>query len=414
MMPSSELNFPHSRIGLAPSVSSHVNVVPAASAAIGRPIVEQSVTFASNSVAKSVNHPYMNPAPPAPTESSSDGGNFNTAPAGGVGYGRNVDEFGARPRGQSIDQRTNPQIQTIGGSQTGGWDSNNTGARPRSSGGRAAAPAANRLTVTNYHNDMPEEVRAAQLAARSHARNTSVSSGRPNTASTTHRTGFMTAEEEKKVLYERAKAKVEEVQGVVRTKSPPLEVCPARTSITNRILIMFLPRFTLQSQYATTGLYSSTDPAEVQANPQALHGPLLKKKRLDSSLPLKTLSAKHKVERLLSLLGMNLSQVRHLPRQVQPYTLRPWRLWAVMLPQANPQPLLHNRLGRLRRAIPLLRKRRLRSVDTTKQKRPSTAIKMQHLVLFQKARLLHHTHPVPIRSRTTLFILRVRQQSAVH
>lgn len=356
----------------------------------------------------------MNPAPPAPTESSSDGGNFNTAPAGGVGYGRNVDEFGARPRGQSIDQRTNPQIQTIGGSQTGGWDSNNTGARPRSSGGRVAAPAANRLTVTNYHNDMPEEVRAAQLAARSHARNTSVSSGRPNTASTTHRTGFMTAEEEKKVLYERAKAKVEEVQGVVRTKSPPLEVCATMTNVVDYILITLLTRCTLQSPYAITGLYSSTDLAEAQANPQVLHGPLLKRKRLDFSPLPKTLSAKRKVERLLYLLEMGLSQVRHLPRRVQPYTLRLWPPWAATLPRVSPQLLLRNRPGRLRRATPLRRKRRSRSVDTTKQKRLSTAIKTLRLVLSQKARPLRRTRPVPIRSHTTLSTLRARQRSAVH
>ena len=186
------------------------------------------------------------------------------------------------------------------------------------------------------------------------------------------------------------------------------------TNVVDYILITLLTRCTLQSPYAITGIYSSTDLAEAQANPQALHGPLLKKKRLDSSPPLKTLSAKRKVERLLFLLEMDLSQVRHLPRRGQPYTLRLWRLWVAMLPQASLQLLLHNRLGRLRRATPLRRKRRSRSVDTTKQKRPSTAIKTQHLVQSQKARLLHRTRPVPIRSHTTLSTLRARQRSAVH
>lgn len=180
-------------------------------------------------------HPYMNPAPIAPTtitDSSSEAatdltrpnGNYATAPHA---YGRApADEFGARVRGASIDQAGSspPQVQTIGGAQTVGGGAT---ARPRSSG-RPTAPPAHRLTATNWTaDDMPEEVRtqniarAAEEARQQHRRNTSTGS-RPSTSGP--RRGFMGAEEEKRMLYERAKAQVEQVQGVSRTQSPPLEV----------------------------------------------------------------------------------------------------------------------------------------------------------------------------------------------
>lgn len=162
------------------------------------------------------NHPYLNPAPTVVTESSSEAtesrtnGNYGTAPGG---YDRKVDEFGIRTRGASIDQGP----QTIGGAPAPSGGTGSVAARPRSSG-RGMAPAGNRLTVTNFGEDMPEEVRNQNLQqlAAGHRRNTSGSARTPR--------GFMNAEEEKRMLYERAKAQVEQVQGVARTQSPPIEV----------------------------------------------------------------------------------------------------------------------------------------------------------------------------------------------
>ncbi|EKM55270.1 uncharacterized protein PHACADRAFT_208784 [Phanerochaete carnosa HHB-10118-sp] len=203
------------RIGLAPNVSSHTQ------AHIGQPIIsnaalsQMTLSPLSPGARSPNNHPYLSPAPTAITDSSSEAtdtrtnSNFQTAP---VVFSRNVDEFGTRTRGASIDLAP----QTIGSTPAPAT----TTARPRSSG-RGMAPAANRLTVTNYGEDMPEEVRnqnLQQLAAASHRRNTSLGSGaRPQR-------GFLNAEEEKRMLYERAKAQVEQVQGTARTQSPPIEL----------------------------------------------------------------------------------------------------------------------------------------------------------------------------------------------
>lgn len=191
------------------------------------------------------NYPYLNTAPaPAPTtitDTSSDGvtdarqaGNFNTAP---TGYGQPVDEFGTRLRSTSIDKPAGsgidaPQVQTIGAMQAISG-AGNSFARPRSSG--RAAPAGNRLTVTNFAvEDMPEEVRnqnIAKLAAQARHQRTGSTGSR-----TGSRAGWMNAEDEKRMLYEHAKAQVEQVQGGPRKTSPPLsprlspplEVCVAQ------------------------------------------------------------------------------------------------------------------------------------------------------------------------------------------
>lgn len=217
------------RIGLAPNVSSHT---PAQQ-------LDMSVTPSKPS-ALPATHPYLHPTPaPAPTTitESSDGpsdarpppggGNFNTAP---TNFGRAaVDEFGTRVRATSIDQ---PGVQTIGGS--GIAPATTSGVATPRSPGRATAPTANRLTVTNFAEDMPEEVRQnmAQMAAQKrHQRQTSASARPSGSASASasasggQRSGWMNAEEEKRMLYERAKAQVEQVQGAPRAQSPPLEVC---------------------------------------------------------------------------------------------------------------------------------------------------------------------------------------------
>lgn len=243
-------NSHYSRIGLASNVASHTHH--------GQPAVRQIADQSGMTVApsqpitatlptsppprqNSTPHPYLNPAPP-PTSvitDSSDGatdivrspGNYNTIPAGSsAGFSRATDEFGvSRIRGPSMDQN-GPQVQTIGGTQvvapTRPFVEGAT-PRPRSNSGRPGAPAANRLTVTNFADDMPEEVRAqniAQLAARQHTRNASFGA---RSGTTARSQGWMPAEEEKRRLYETAMAKVEVAhQGnIPRAISPPLEVC---------------------------------------------------------------------------------------------------------------------------------------------------------------------------------------------
>lgn len=182
------------------------------------------------------NHPYSNPAPPPTsiTDSSSEAAtdltrsanHYNTAPQLN-GTSNKVDEFGGitnRMRTQSIDQSggMSPQVQTIGGPQPPRPFAETATARPRSSSGRPGAPPANRLTVTNFGDDMPEEVKAqtaAQLAARSHTRNASFGT---RSGTTSRSTGWMPAEEEKKRLYEQAQAKVELAHGgnIPRAASP--------------------------------------------------------------------------------------------------------------------------------------------------------------------------------------------------
>ena len=213
------------RIGLAPNVSSHT---PAHQTQIGQQIIAPSnlpISPMQQSVGRTAsNHPYLNPAPAQTviTDSSSDaagdvrgnGSAYNTAP---TGIGRsNIDEFGARARGQSIEQP-----QTFAGVQSGG----SVTARPRSSG-RGASTGSRPLTVMNFAEDMPEEVKnqnLTQLAARQqHQRNPSLGGSRPSTA---NKSGWTNAEDEKRMLYERAKAQVEQTQGsVARVQSPPLEV----------------------------------------------------------------------------------------------------------------------------------------------------------------------------------------------
>jgi hypothetical protein len=136
--------------------------------------------------------------PDQSTDMNRQGGNYNTAPA--LGLSR-VDEFG-RSRGLGSDNE--PQIQTIGGPTRPFAENDLVRPRARSN----TANTANRLTVTNFADDMPEEVRQQQMAARSHSRQTSLNA-RAGPATTRGNTVWMSAEEEKKRLYESAQAKVE-------------------------------------------------------------------------------------------------------------------------------------------------------------------------------------------------------------
>lgn len=167
-------------------------------------------------------------------------GKYNTAPNGyGAGYSKSAaDEFGGIGGGVNA-----PQAQTMSGAQIGATSKgyandslpNNTISsgsgvtpRPRSSG-RGTAASANRLTVANFGDDMPEEAAAqaaSLVAARSHARQTSLTARNPSVggsqpSKSNPNSNWMTAEDEKKILYERAVAGVERVQGA----SPTGQVC---------------------------------------------------------------------------------------------------------------------------------------------------------------------------------------------
>ena len=230
------------RIGLASNVSSHTpggaqqptaqlsqHIIPPST--IGSSVSSpppSTVVFSSQrpQTANSIAHTRTDSI----TDGSSDTarlGNpsFNTSPALG-GLSR-VDEFG-RPRGDSTgtDNNTNElkQIQTIGGPTRPSVDSEGVRLRARSN----TANTVNRLTVTNFADDMPEEVKQQQaqqqqqIAARTHARQASFT---PRTGPAAARsTGWLTAEEEKKRLYENAQAKVEAAhQGnIPRASSPPV------------------------------------------------------------------------------------------------------------------------------------------------------------------------------------------------
>ncbi|KAI0345231.1 hypothetical protein BDW22DRAFT_1354138 [Trametopsis cervina] len=244
------------RIGLASNVSSHgqaqqplpqlgQHIIPPSNLPLSP---AQSSTITSPQRQQSANHPYLTPAPAPPattitdssdaTDSIRPANNFNTAPAAnGIsnGYGGRADEFG-RARGNSFEN----EIQTIGGPTRPFVEDATPRPRVRSN----TANTANRLTVTNFADDMPEEVRAqqaqqaAQLAARTHARQTSLT-GRTATAGGGSR-GWMTAEEEKRRLYESAQAKVEAAhQGnIPRAASPPIEIQtpqPIRSATLNTV-----------------------------------------------------------------------------------------------------------------------------------------------------------------------------------
>ncbi len=227
---------------------------------IGKPITDATSKPLSGKAAlmaspnrPTFNHPYSNPAP-APTtitdsssepatEPSRPTGNYNTAPAAnGLSSNKHADEFGYnRARGISVDQSTGrPQVQTIGVSQTSSngrpntAENNNSGSaavpRPRSSGGRQAVNSVRPLTVANYADDMPEEVqaqiaaaKAASAANRTHSRQPSATARAAVSGATPRAPGWLPAEEEKKLLYERAKAQVELVQGSGSgSQSPPI------------------------------------------------------------------------------------------------------------------------------------------------------------------------------------------------
>ena len=212
------LTLLRSRIGLASNVASHLaqQAPPSASSRTDdgplpvpgskRAQMAEAQRLASQAGA----HPYLHPAPAAPpttiTDSSSEpatdlprpAGNFNTAPVPSTGYSKTADEFGFN---KSAEQ-SRPQIQTIGATPTPTASGimptpaflGDTTPRPRSSAGRQGTQQRT-FSVTNYADDMPEEV-AAQVRAQAQAaaaRQRSVShANRPAVSGTMARSGWAT------------------------------------------------------------------------------------------------------------------------------------------------------------------------------------------------------------------------------
>lgn len=246
------------RIGLAPNVASHIPGAMGAqqnTMAIGGPSFDQQQQQPA--------HPFASPTSGISGITGSINDTISTArfatSPGSNGYGGRVNEWGVTT--------TVPEPQTIGGSQVGPTSGtqqaigdtssssngpapvlpppqaqSTTGSsqvRPRSSG---RATSSRPLTVANYNENNPEEADQAQQAAqvlanaRSHARqqslqaraiaNNSVAGG------SSARNQWISAEEEKRRLYENAVAQVERTQGdVIRGPNAPApEVCFSRVA----------------------------------------------------------------------------------------------------------------------------------------------------------------------------------------
>ncbi|KAH8107088.1 hypothetical protein BXZ70DRAFT_1003970 [Cristinia sonorae] len=226
------------RIGLAPNVQSQSQALQGQPALqIGTPAIGQQIRPGDGQPRPSltVNAPttMSNTLNDRPSTANTDSDNisavrFNTAP--GVMNGANsafrsqADEFGFQ------GSRTNEVLQ-IGGAPASSSNgrpvpsetSSGSGALPRPGTGNASA--ANRLTVTNF--DDEEEVVVPQVntsSTRGHQRQPSLTT-RPSASAggaaqtPSSKPAWLTAEEEKKRLYERAVADVERVQGLA---SPPV------------------------------------------------------------------------------------------------------------------------------------------------------------------------------------------------
>lgn len=245
---------------ISPGIGQQIIPSVAASAAV-TPSIQQPRPSISNQA-----HPYasLNDRPATNnSDSVSAAARFNTTPAmlnggGNTGspYRNTADEFGFHSSRTQPTTLATTEVLQIGGSSTvaagsssganravasdtssnsGGHTANtNTStpaARQRTSD-RAPAPTANRLTVTNFNEDIPDEAAsqaaavAAAANARAHQRQTSLTV-RPNpvapaatvTSGSRSNGGWVPAEEEKRRLYERAVADVERVQGGL--VSPP-------------------------------------------------------------------------------------------------------------------------------------------------------------------------------------------------
>ncbi|OCH93867.1 hypothetical protein OBBRIDRAFT_817584, partial [Obba rivulosa] len=155
-------------------------------------------------------------------------GQYSTAPvrSASVALGP-IDEFGVTQRAEltrsaSTDRRSqeghpyaqagNYASQTIGTTPTGNGTIGVASPRPRSS---TKVGGGSRLTVANYDDkELAEHPETARILARQAS-----SSATPRTPPINVQK-WLSAEEEKKRLYERAVASVERVQGITRSRSP--------------------------------------------------------------------------------------------------------------------------------------------------------------------------------------------------
>ncbi|TCD67039.1 hypothetical protein EIP91_000601 [Steccherinum ochraceum] len=239
------------RIGMAPNVQSQsVQGQPAVQigspiAQIGQPIMPAAQVQAVSAAGQprpSVTgpHPFssLNERPGTANSETTTAGRFNTAPINGNVHRNTADEFGFHnSRGtndvlqigsSALSSSVNSRPVASDTSSTSGGHTNTTGAglRSRPSDRGAAAPATNRLTVTNFGDDMPEEAASqaaaltAAASARAHQRQASLTTRGTPAASSRSNNGWLPAEEEKRRLYERAVADVERVQGGLGSPTP--------------------------------------------------------------------------------------------------------------------------------------------------------------------------------------------------
>lgn len=233
------------RIGVAPNVAVHGHATPETAVAIGKPIVSASIlnkNMAASDADVAIGRPSTDKFSTAPSKKTSVPTGLNKPDEFGVSrvvetvHAKSVD---GTPSVTSSTDQSSGYVQTIGGPQgiasassSGGAriapyaDETTAFARPRASSARAQS---GRLTITN-HNEA-ELAEHAQAQAKAQAQAIRSQSNRPSTAQTVGGSSsrrWVSAEEEKRRLYETAIANVERVQGV-RPRSPPSDQSEAST-----------------------------------------------------------------------------------------------------------------------------------------------------------------------------------------
>ncbi|THH31104.1 hypothetical protein EUX98_g3066 [Antrodiella citrinella] len=272
------------RIGLAASVQAQPQGIPG-SVILGPPTspqtqIGQQIVPTTSPISPSATqprpslnnvHPFqsLNERPGTANSDNLSSVRFNTSPAmngsaGGSAYRNTADEFGfhssaglaaaevlqisgsaAAAVAASSASNSRPVASDTSSTSGGNTNTTGTGLRARTSD-RAGTSAANRLTVTNFADDMPEEAAsqaaavAAAAAQRSHQRQTS-STTRQNTlqggqGSSSRSNAWLPAEEEKRRLYERAVADVERVQGGLGSPPPTGHTDAGRVIAANDII----------------------------------------------------------------------------------------------------------------------------------------------------------------------------------
>ncbi|EMD38159.1 hypothetical protein CERSUDRAFT_113311 [Gelatoporia subvermispora B] len=244
------------RIGQPPTLCLLPNQTAPSGRAASPPTKQNAtVNIQADAARPSIAHPYsmsdrsteVSAQDSAPASRAA--GQYSTAPVRSASVVQSpVDEFGVTQRGEisrgtSIEQRSQDghpfaqtssyAAQTIGTTPVGNGMINVVSPRPRSSTNRAAG-GGNRLTVANYDDkELAEHPETARILSRNAS-----SSVTPRTPPANAQSKWISAEEEKKRLYERAVANVERVQGIERSRSPTeysqghQDAGPAQPSVT--------------------------------------------------------------------------------------------------------------------------------------------------------------------------------------